>query len=107
MSVLILATPLILYAYLAFSLQITAKKTNTPNGWFAWIPILQLYLSIKIARKPGWWLILYFIPFINFIIYVIIWMKIAEMRNKPGWLGILMIIPPAILIIPGYLAFSR
>ncbi|UCD20309.1 MAG: hypothetical protein JSU64_03985 [candidate division WOR-3 bacterium] len=60
----------------------------------------------KIAGKPGWWLILFFIPLINIVIGIIVWIKICEARKKPGWLGILMIIPFINLIIPGILAFS-
>jgi len=33
-------------------------------------------------------------------------MKIAEVRNQPNWLGILMIVPIANLVVPGILAFA-
>jgi hypothetical protein len=97
---------LILYVYYAICLMVIANKTNTPNSWLAWIPIANVYLVCKIAGKPGWWVILFLIPFVNIVIAIIVWMKIAEARNKPSWLGILMIIPFVNLIIPGYLAFS-
>lgn len=29
------------YVYFAVVLQTIAKKTNTENAWFAWIPILK------------------------------------------------------------------
>jgi len=97
---------LILYVYLAICLMVIANKTNTPNSWLAWIPVANIYLMCKVAGKPGWWVILFFIPFVNIVIGIIVWMKIAEARKKPGWVGILMIIPFVNLIIPGYLAFS-
>ncbi len=97
----------IAYLYYAICLMMIANKTNTPNSWLAWIPIANIYLMCKIAGKPGWWLILFFIPFVNIVIGVIVWMKIAEARNKPSWLGILMLIPFVNIIIPGYLAFSQ
>jgi len=34
-------------------------------------------------------------------------MAVAEVRGKPSWLGILMLIPGVNLILIGYLAFSR
>jgi hypothetical protein len=95
-----------LYCYFAICLQVMARKTGTPNGWMAWIPILNAYLMCLVGGKPGWWLILFFIPVVGIIIGIIVWMGVAEARGKPGWLGILMIIPVANLIIPGYLAFS-
>ena len=97
----------ILYVYFAVCLMLIANKTNTPNSWLAWIPIANIYLMCKVAGKPGWWVILFFIPFVNIVIYIIVWMKVAEARKKPGWLGILMIIPFVNLIVPGYLAFSE
>ncbi|MBM4447510.1 MAG: hypothetical protein FJ023_09265 [Chloroflexi bacterium] len=94
------------YVWSALCLHIIAKKTNTPNEWLAWIPIANIYLMCKVADKPGWWTILFFIPLVNIVIFIIVWMGIAEARRKPSWLGILMIIPLVNLIIPGILAFS-
>ena len=94
------------YVYTALALQTIADKTNTENGWLAWIPIANLILMVNIARKPIWWIILFFIPIANIVVAVIVLMGIAEARNKPSWWGILWIIPPISLIVPGYLAWS-
>jgi hypothetical protein len=97
---------LIVYFWLALCLHIIAKKTEVPNAWLAWIPIANLYLMCKVAGRSGWWLILFFIPLVNLIILIIVWMNIAEARKKPSWLGILMIVPVANLVVPGILALS-
>jgi hypothetical protein len=94
------------YVYMALALQTIAQKTNTQNGWLAWIPIANIVLMLNIARKPVWWILLCLIPLVNIIIIIMIWMGVAEARGKPGWLGILMIVPLANLIVPGYLAWS-
>ena len=96
----------VLYVYLAYSLQVIADKTGTENSWFAWIPILNIYLMCKIAGKPGWWIILFLIPLVNIVIFVIVGMRIAEARGKPGWLGIAWIFPGINLVVQGYLAFA-
>ena len=96
-----------IYVYMAYALMVIAKKTNTPNGWFAWIPILNLVLMLRVAKKPVWWIILALIPFVNIVIMVIVWMKIAMAVGKPEWLGILMLVPVVNLIVPGYLAWSK
>jgi hypothetical protein len=96
---------LIAYAYLAICLQVLAKKTSTPNGWFAWIPVANIFLMLQIAQKPLWWFILLLIPIVNIITGIIIWMKIAERRGKPNWMGILLIVPVVGIAVPGYLAF--
>jgi hypothetical protein len=95
------------YAYFAFSIQIIANKTGTPNGWMAWVPILNAVLLCNIGDKPIWWVLLMFIPLVNFVITVMLWMAVSEARQKSPWLGILMILPFLNLIIPGYLAFSE
>ncbi len=96
-----------IYTYLASCLQIIAVKTDTENGWLAWIPIANIYLSCKIAGKPGWWILLLLIPVVNIFISIIVWMEIAKACNKSDWLGILMIVPIVNLIVLGYLTFSE
>lgn len=98
--------PVAIYIYVAYSIMVIANRTNTENSWFAWIPIINLYLLCKIADKPGWWLILFLIPLVNIVVSIIVWMRIAEKMGKPSWLGILWVIPPLGLIVVGYLAFS-
>jgi hypothetical protein len=97
---------LALYVYVALALQTIAQKTNTENGWLAWIPIVNIILMLSIAKKPIWWIILCLIPLVNIVIFIIVWMGIAEARNKPGWWGILMLVPVVSLVVPGYLAWS-
>lgn len=51
-----------LFEYIFGSLVIMAlaDKTKTPKRWMAWIPIANIFLFLKIARKPAswfWWMI--------------------------------------------------
>jgi hypothetical protein len=96
----------VIYVYMALALMTIATKTNTPNGWLAWIPIANIFLMFNIAGKPAWWFILFLIPLVNIVIAIIVWMAIAEARHKPNWWGILMIVPVINIIVPGYLAWS-
>jgi len=96
----------VFYIYFALAVQTIAQKTNTPNAWFAWIPILNIFLLVAISKKPLWWILLLFIPIVNLVVSVLVWMAVAEARNKPTWWGILSIIPVVNLIVPGYLAWS-
>ncbi len=45
-------------------------KAGRP-GWEGIIPIYNIYILLKIVGKPGWWLILFLIPLVNFVF--IIW----------------------------------
>ncbi len=94
------------YVYFALAFQTIAKKTNTENPWWAWVPILNVLLVANIAKKPMWWGLLCFIPLVGIVFGIILLMGVAEARNKPSWWGILMIVPVANLIVPGYLAWA-
>ena len=41
-------------------------KAGQP-GWACIIPIYNYYILLKIVGKPGWWLLLLLIPFVNII----------------------------------------
>ncbi|MFA4889550.1 MAG: hypothetical protein WC628_08285 [Candidatus Omnitrophota bacterium] len=101
------------YVYSCICLQAIAKKTAQEPAWLAWIPVANVFLMCKIASVNYLWLLallLAFIPFIGPLISLgltgFIWYKIALARNKPGWLGVLVVIPLANLAAMGYLAFT-
>ena len=56
-------------------------KAQRP-GWAILIPIYNMYVLLKIAGKPGWWLILLFIPIVNIIIGIIAAIGIAANFGK-------------------------
>ena len=95
-----------MYIYCALALSTIATKTNTENPWLAWIPIANLVLLLNIAKKPIWWIILFFIPIVSIVMMIIVGMAVAEARGKPNWWGILLIVPVVNLIVPGYLAWA-
>ena len=95
-----------IYVYTALAVQTIAEKTNTENPWLAWIPIANIILLLNIAKKPIWWIVLCFIPLVNIIIFIMVWMAVAEARGKPGWVGVLLIVPVLGALMPGYLAWA-
>lgn len=112
---------IIIYAYSALTVMFTAKKLKTEPAWLAWIPIANLVLLSKMAKKHWWPVLLlagFIIPFVNFvaailfIVYMFIWFyKITEQRGYPGWISILIIIPILGniwgLVLWGMLAWSK
>ena len=40
------------------------EKAGQP-GWAAIVPLYNAYILLKIAGRPGWWLLLFMIPFVN------------------------------------------
>jgi len=65
-------------------------------GWAAIIPIVNTYFVCKVAGRPGWWVILMFIPFVNFIIAIILCIDIAKSFGKGVGFGIGLILLPVI-----------
>jgi len=52
-------------------------KAGQP-GWACLIPIYNIYVLCKIVGRPGWWVILMLIPFVNFIIAIILCIDLAK-----------------------------
>ena len=53
------------------------KKADQPI-WAAFVPIVNLYFLLKTVGRPGWWLILWFIPCVNFVIAIIVMYDLAQ-----------------------------
>jgi hypothetical protein len=62
------------------------SKAGRP-GWAALIPIYNIYVTCKVARKPGWWTLLFFIPLVNVVISIIVSIGIAKAFGKGGAFG--------------------
>ena len=56
-------------------------KAGQP-GWAALIPIYNFYVMLKIAGKPEWWLILLFIPLVNFVVGIMMLVGLASNFGK-------------------------
>ena len=100
--------------------MIFARKFKEKLYWMAWIPILQIYLLIKLAEKPLSWILYLFspllivlVPFlfsvpyhmvwffigifillVNFLIVpTLLWCSIIRFMDQPAWLGVGTLIP--------------
>jgi hypothetical protein len=60
-------------------------------GWAAIIPIYNIYILMKIVGRPGWWVILWFIPFVNFVIAIIVSIDLAKSFGKSAAWGIILL----------------
>lgn len=74
---------LALTVFMIVSLWIIFKKAGKP-GWAAIIPIYNSIIMLEIAGKPTWWIILYFIPFVNIVISIIVIYNFAKAFGKGG-----------------------
>jgi hypothetical protein len=70
-------------------------KAGQP-GWACIIPIYNVYIMLKIAGKPGWWLLLFLIPIVDIVISIMVYLGIAEKFGKSGGFAVGMIFLPFI-----------
>jgi len=63
------------------------SKAGQP-GWAAIIPIYNLYVWCKAVGRPGWWVLLMLIPFVNFIIAIILSIDMAKSFGKGAGFGV-------------------
>lgn len=68
-------------------------KAGQP-GWAIFIPFYNVYVFLKIVGKPGWWLILLFIPFVNIVIAIITIVALAKCFGKTGGFAVGLILLP-------------
>ena len=63
------------------------EKAGAP-GWAAIIPIYNVYIMMKMAGKPGWWVLLCLIPIVNIVVLIIASLQIARNFAKSEGFGV-------------------
>lgn len=66
----------------------TFAKAGRP-GWAAIIPIYNIIVMLQVAGRPIWWVILYLIPFVNFVISIIVALDLAKKFGKGAAFGLI------------------
>ena len=61
-------------------------KAGQP-GWASIIPFYNFYVLLVIAEKPGWWLVLMFIPLVHIVITILMSLGIANNFGKGSGFG--------------------
>ncbi|MGQ9561701.1 MAG: DUF5684 domain-containing protein [Candidatus Oleimicrobiaceae bacterium] len=74
----------VFYIYVMWRVFVKAGKP----GWACLIPLYNLYVLLTIVGRPGWWLILYFIPVINVVIELIVLVDLAKSFGKGVGFGL-------------------
>jgi hypothetical protein len=91
---------------MAVALWKMAERTKEEPQWFAIVPILNVVLLLKIARKPMWWLILFLLPVVNIIVLIVTTMAICERFGLNKWWGLVSVLSPFNLALYLYMAFG-
>jgi hypothetical protein len=70
------------------------SKADQP-GWAAFIPIYNIVVMLQIVGRPTWWVLLCLIPFVNFIVFIILFLDLAKSYGKDTMfaLGLILLTP--------------
>ncbi len=56
-------------------------KAGKP-GWAAIIPFYNIIVLLEIVGRPWWWLLLLFVPLLNLVIAIIVYIDLAKSFGK-------------------------
>jgi signal peptidase I len=48
------------------------------KSWYTFVPFFNLYIMLKIIRKPLWWYVFLIIPFINVFVYMLMLVELVK-----------------------------
>lgn len=101
-----LVVGLVAYVFFSYCFLLICRKAGKEPGILIWIPILQLIPMFQAAKLNPLYIIGLIVPILNIVVVVLLWWKLSEALGKPGWLGILMLVPLVNIGLILYLAFA-
>ena len=97
---------LIFWVAYMIAIIIAQIKVYTKAGkkwWEALIPFYNIYILLQIVNKPGWWLVLFFIPFANFVVMIILLNELSKaFGHGTGFTLGLILLSPIFWLILGF-----
>ncbi len=63
-------------------------KAGKP-GWASIVPVYNYIVMLEIVGRPIWWIILFFIPLVNIVISIIVFLDFAASYGKSTLFGVL------------------
>lgn len=100
-TVLLILTIIVHYATLWRIFQKAGRRS-----WEGLFPIYNLFIWLKIMRKPGWWALLFLVPGVNFLMVIILHVETVKMFDRRSFIdGLIATFLPWIYL--PYLAFGQ
>lgn len=73
------------------------SKAGQP-GWAAIVPVYNIIILMNIVGRPVWWVVLMFVPFVSFVVGIIICIDLARSFGKDLGFAVGMILLPFVFI---------
>ena len=62
-------------------------KAGKP-GWAAIVPVYNVIVLLEIGGKPVWWVVLFFIPLVNLVVLIIVWIEVVHRFGRSTAFGV-------------------
>jgi hypothetical protein len=64
-------------------------------AWSAWVPLYSTVTLLRLVGRPGWWLVLYFVPIVNIVVAVLTLNDLAKSfgRTSAFTVGLVLLAP--------------
>jgi hypothetical protein len=89
---------LAVYAFYGIGLQRVARVKGLRHPWFAWVPVLNIYIAWKITGRGVISTMLSLVPIVNIVMYVLFCFKFSRACGKGRLYGFLQLIPVVNLV---------
>jgi uncharacterized membrane protein YhaH (DUF805 family) len=97
---------LLVYLFYSYCCMLICRKAGHPPGALVWLPLVKLVPMFRAAGMSCWWLLALLVPVLA-LVPLILWpLKIAKVRGKSVWVGVLLLLPVTNLFAFLYVAFS-
>lgn len=97
----LLLLALVSYVITSFLLGRLFLKAGVPQ-WAAWVPVYNNWKLLQIGGQKGFWALLMFIPFVNLISFVFVYISMHHIGRKLGkenWFVLVAIFLPIVWLI--------
>ena len=87
MSFKFLLILLVVSLFIVVSMWVVFEKAGE-SGWKSLVPFYNMYILLIISGKPGWWLLLLFIPVVSIVFYLLAMLTLAEKFGRGALFGV-------------------
>lgn len=105
MGIIITLVYLALIVAFIAGMWVLTTRAGKP-GWYALVPILNLFNLAYLSGKQWWWALLLFVPFLNIVIGILMFKAFLENYGERELVMIVVGIVFSFIYIP-YMAFSK
>ena len=97
----------IIYVLVCLPLMLVARKLGRKHSWLTWIPLVQCFYFIYMAKNPLWFVVFFLLPVLNIFVLLFLFVDILKLLHKPRWLVLLILLPGVNVFTLWYLAISK